>query len=133
MARYTCWRTAWRSSCAKTWAGYRTPSGSARNWDVSRFETLAPLMHRLPQEKNLTRLDQAGERMRQEGYVLVDEALRRHRYAILLLRLELWLINGAWKSVNRAQPRRRPRDRIFGAGRCREGVGKARPPDLEEG
>ena len=30
---------------------------------------------------------------------MANEALRSHRYAMLLLRLELWLINGAWKSV----------------------------------
>lgn len=71
--------------------------GPARDWDVFRLETLAPVLRRLPQEESLSRLAVAAARMGEEAQGAGLAALRSHRFAMLVLRLELWLRNGAWR------------------------------------
>ncbi len=73
--------------------------GPARDWDVFRTETLAAIAHRLPDEEGLVRLGRAAGHLGEEAYGLAEETLSGQRYALLLLRLEYWLISGAWRSL----------------------------------
>ncbi len=73
--------------------------GPARDWDVFRDETLAPIIHRMPEEASLQRLGAAAEQLCVEAYDQAEESLRSHRYAMLLLRLEYWLLSGSWRSL----------------------------------
>ncbi|MEQ8650857.1 MAG: CHAD domain-containing protein [Kiloniellales bacterium] len=73
--------------------------GPARDWDVFRDETLAPILHRMPDEPCLQRLGVAAERFNAEAYEQAEESLDSHRYAMLLLRLDYWLLSGSWRSL----------------------------------
>ncbi len=73
--------------------------GPARDWDVFRMETLAPVMHRLPSETTLADLGEAAETLCDEGYDQARECLTSHRYALLILRLQYWLMSGGWRSL----------------------------------
>jgi len=70
--------------------------GPARDWDVFRLETLAPMTARLHEEPGLGRLAAAAERRGEVAQAEALQHLRGQRYALLILRLELWLRNGAW-------------------------------------
>lgn len=86
--------------------------GPARDWDVFRLETLDVLAARLPDEKGIARLEAAVEERRQEAQSMAEAVLRDHRYATFLLRLELWLRNGAWRAAEGlAETGRLPSDR----------------------
>ncbi len=73
--------------------------GPARDWDVFRLETLDAIAARLPGERGIARLAKAADQQREEAQVAAQAALRTHSYATLLLRLELWLRNGAWRAA----------------------------------
>ncbi|MEO1192168.1 MAG: CYTH and CHAD domain-containing protein [Pseudomonadota bacterium] len=77
--------------------------GPARDWDVFREETLALLRHRLPQEEGLALLSVQADGMGLKAYDSALSVLRSHRYAMLILRLEYWLRNGAWHSSEPGQ------------------------------
>ncbi len=72
--------------------------GPARDWDVFRIETLAEISHRLPQEPGLAALGRLAQHLGDEGYATAGEALASHRFAMLLLRLDYWLMSRAWRS-----------------------------------
>lgn len=73
--------------------------GPARDWDVFRDETLAPILHRMPGEPSLQRLASTADRCCAEAYEQAAESLSSHRYAMLLLRLDYWLLSGSWRSL----------------------------------
>ncbi len=71
--------------------------GPARDLDVFREDTVAPLLRRLPSEPSLPALDRTVEEARRAAYARAHAALEDPRYARLLLRLELFLAEGTWK------------------------------------
>ncbi len=86
--------------------------GPARDWDVFRLETLDVLAARLPDEGGIARLAAAAEQCRETAQGEAETVLRDHRYATLLLKMELWLRNGAWRAAEgRAETDLLPSDR----------------------
>ena len=72
--------------------------GPAREWDVFVLEHLAPLRRRLPEDADLAGLAKVAEARREQANLAAKAALGEARYTDLLLRLELWLMTGAWAS-----------------------------------
>jgi len=70
--------------------------GDARDLDVFLAETLAPLQRRLPAEEGLRSLAVTAAGLRDEAYGAAGAALTSPRYTHFLLRVHLWLLNGAW-------------------------------------
>jgi len=80
----------------------QTGLGPARDWDVFQLETLQPIARRMPEETALQPMIEAVERLRQEARKTAEETLTDHRYAMLMLRLELWLREGSWQASGAA-------------------------------
>ena len=70
--------------------------GGAREWDVFIDETLEPLARRLPKFAGLPALDTAARGLREQAYNTAQATLLDPRYVRILLRLELWLLDGGW-------------------------------------
>ena len=77
--------------------------GPARDWDVFRLETLAPLRSRMPDDSGLDAVTAAVEEQRRRAYACAQAALLEPRYTELLLRLELWLDNAGWAAQAQVQ------------------------------
>jgi inorganic triphosphatase YgiF len=71
--------------------------GPARDLDVFKADTVAPLLRRLPSEPSLPALRDTVEAAREDAYAQAHDALADPRYARLLLRLELFLAEGTWR------------------------------------
>ncbi|GAB5470816.1 MAG: inorganic triphosphatase [Rhodospirillales bacterium] len=110
--------------------------GPARDWDVFRLETLGPMTERLPETPGLTQLRTKADAVGEEAYDDAMAALRSHRYAVLLLRLELWLRNGAWCAADASDAERPVADFATEAvaKRAKQVLkrGKEQDPEVEE-
>lgn len=69
--------------------------GPAREWDVFLSEMLPTLCHRLPQDRSLEALASITQAARKRAYERAHAAIESARYTSLILRLNLWLMNGA--------------------------------------
>jgi triphosphatase len=72
--------------------------GDARDLDVFLEETLAPLQRRMPNDEGLRGLAATATALRHDAYAHAGEVLHDPRYTRFLLRVHLWLANGAWFS-----------------------------------
>jgi CHAD domain-containing protein len=70
--------------------------GPARDWDVFIAETLEPMLHRLPNDRDLPIVRKAAETRREEGYRQAREAIGDPHHVRVLLRIGGWLATGDW-------------------------------------
>lgn len=78
---------------------------AARDWDVFLTETLPPLCRRLPEDRSLEALMSLAQGARSRAYDRAHAAIESARYTGLILRLNLWLINGALLSAESTDDR----------------------------
>jgi inorganic triphosphatase YgiF len=74
-------------------------TGAARDWDVFCLETLAPMLHRLPDESALQHLAERAEQSRQAARAEALAVLQDRRYTTLMLRIVLLIQDSAWRKA----------------------------------
>ena len=78
--------------------------GPAREWDVFVTETLAAMRHRLPEEDALAPLEHAAGGRRADANAAASAAIADGHATHVLLTLEGWLHDGAWRAGGDADP-----------------------------
>jgi inorganic triphosphatase YgiF len=73
--------------------------GPARDWDVFRAETLAPIIHSLPNERGPAVLDERAAVRRGAAYEQARAAIGSPRYTDLKLKLAAWLVANDWSAI----------------------------------
>lgn len=68
--------------------------GPARDWDVFLAEVLPPLREQRPDDESLSALVSIGQKARRHAHERALAAIESARYTSLILRLNLWLMNG---------------------------------------
>ena len=73
--------------------------GPARDWDVFRAETLAPIMRSLPEEPGPALLDARAALRRDTAYEQARVAITSPRYTNLKLQMGAWLVASDWSAI----------------------------------
>ena len=73
--------------------------GPARDWDVFRAETLAPIRQSLPEESGPAVLDERAATRREAAYEQARAAIGSPRYTELKLKLAAWLVASDWNAI----------------------------------
>jgi CHAD domain-containing protein len=90
--------------------------GAARDWDVFIGDVLALVRKRLPEDEDLALLAEHAERMRDDGYLRAQAALRSAPYAALLADLVVWIADRPWRvGLRRTAPWTAPATRLASA------------------
>jgi len=75
----------------------QSASGPARDWDVFRLETLAPLLRRLPDDEGLAALVHRADAERERARAAAVAALADRRYTGLILQVVLLIQDRGWQ------------------------------------